>query len=218
MDGTNDPKDALGATPDPLMGEKGTPTAIPETLTRAEATKMVSDALSKAGRDAKTLSELKTRLDTGLADLTAKQTAWQRKQEEAEEEAVMDNPGALATLRAERKRKTDDEAKVTELAERETKLTARETELADIVERDRILQRTELAAEVAVEKGVSIDAILKLAKADTREAYLEVAAVLPPTKEPLVIVAHSGRTNRGSGNWHDWSADEKIRAGLRENK
>ena len=148
----------------------------------------------------------------------AKQVAWQKKLDDAEEEAVADDMPALTALRAERKRKADDAAKVTELTEREAKLAKREIELADIVERDRVLTRTQLAAEVAVDKGVSMDAILKLAKADTREAYEAVAEVLPKAKELPVLISDSSRMNRGGIDLDSLSPREKIAAGIEEAK
>lgn len=184
--------------------EKGTSIQPPETFTREMVEKAVSDALAAAGRNTLRLSELQKKIDTEKADLIAKQTAWQKQQEEAEEEAIADDMPALQALRESRRKKAKDEARATELAEQETKLAQREAELAqraanlaDIVEQHRILQRTQLAAEVATEKGVSIDAILKLAKADTREAYEEVAAVLPKGGNSPVLISDSGRTNRG---------------------
>ena len=213
MDGTKNPQDALGVTPDPSAGKRGTSEKEPETFTKEERDKAVSDALSKAGRTAKTFSELQQKLETGVADLTARQTKWQKERDEAEEFAVRDNPEALTELQERRRRKVEDETRVTELTTRETKLAEREAELADIVEQHRILKRTELAAEVAVEKGVSIDAILKLAKEDTREAYEAVAEVLPKVKEPLVLKPDSGRTIGGT-NWRDLTTDQKIARGL----
>jgi len=171
MDGTEKRTDALQATVDPSGVARGT--------SQTDLEKAVSDALAKAGRDAKTLEAQQAKLEKDAADLTAKQIAWQRQREEEEEEAVADDMPALQALRDRRARKAAEESKASELAERESKLAKRETELADMIERDRTLQRTQLASEIAVEKGVSLDAILKLAKADTREAMEEVAAVLP---------------------------------------
>ncbi|MCJ7791868.1 MAG: hypothetical protein MUP49_05630 [Dehalococcoidia bacterium] len=215
MDGTEQTKDTSAKEQDSSAIAKGTsPAETPGTFTKAQIDKAVSDALSKAGRDAKSLSELQKKLETGMADLTTKQTAWQKQQEEAEETAVADDLPALTALRARRQKKADDEAKNTELTERETKLAKRETEIADIIERDRILNRTQLAAEVATERGVSIDAILKLAKEDTREAYETVAELLPKVKEPTVLITDSGRA-RGYGidaNTMSWQ--EQIKYGL----
>jgi len=218
LDGTEERKDSSQVTVDTSSAPKGTLTEkTPETFTKEMVDKVVSDALSKVGRDAKSLTEREQRLAAGLAELVAKQAADLKKQEEAEEWDLRDQPEELAAKRAERRKKAADEAKVTEFAEREVKaaereakLALRETELADIVEQHRILTRTQLAAEVAVEKGVSMDAILKLAKADTREAYEEVAAVLPPAKEPHVLLPASGRTNRGGIDLSSLSPKERM--------
>ncbi len=214
LDGTGNKQDTSATKQDSSGSGKGTQTVeTPSTFTKEMVDKAVSDALSKAGRNAKSLSELEQRLNTGMADLTAKQQAWQKEKEEAEELAVADDMPALTALREGRRRKTADEAKVTELTDRETKLAKREVELADVVERDRILTRTQLAAEVAVEKGVSIDAILKLAKEDTREAYEAVAEVLPKAKELPVLTPDSSRISGGI-DLDSLSPREKIDRGL----
>ena len=212
-DGTEQKQDASQKGDSSVEGKETLKAETP-TFTKDMLDKAVNDALSRAGRDAKTLAEMKTKLEAGTADLTAKQAAWLKKQEEDEEVAVADDMPALTALRARRQKKAEDEAKATELSEREAKLTARETELSEIVERDKVLKRTELAAEVAVEKGVSIDAILKLAKEDTREAYEMVAALLPKTaKELPVLITDSGR-NRGGEDLSNLTPQEKIERGL----
>ena len=131
-----------------------------------------------------------------------------------EEEAVMDDRPAYDALMARRAQKKEEATKATDLTTREAKIAEREAEFADIIEQHQILKRTQLAAEIATEKGVSMDAILKLAKADTREAYLEVAEVLPKTNELPVILSDSGRTNRGGTDWRALSPSEKIRYAL----
>jgi len=176
-----------------------------------EIEKAVHAALSQAGRDTASISELRKQVEKGMAELKAERVALQKQKEEEEEERFADDMPALVALRAERRKKADDEAKATELTEREARLATRETELADIVERDRILKRTELAAEVAVEKGVSIDAILKLAKEDTREAYEAVAELLPQVNPLPVLYPHSSRTNKGGIDVRSLSPDGKIR-------
>ncbi|MDP1890631.1 MAG: hypothetical protein Q8K55_07020 [Gemmatimonadaceae bacterium] len=205
MDGTEKGKDALQATVDSSSQTKGTSTETPETFTKAERDKAVSDALSKAGREAK-------------ATLLVKEAEWQKQKDEAEEYALRDQPEELTALRTERKRKTEESTKATELADRESKVAERETEFADIIERDRILKRTELAAEVAVEKGVSIDAILKLAKEDTRKAYEEVAEVLPKVKGLPVLTSDSGRMNRGGIDWRALSPEAQVKYALEHQK
>jgi len=197
MDRPEERKDALQANVDPSSVTKGTSVATPETFTKDMVEKAVSDALSKAGRTAKTLTELQQRLETGVADLTARQVKWQKERDEAEEYALRDDSEGLTALREGRRKKAADETKATELTERERKANERDTEFADIIEQHKILTRTQLAAEVAVEKGVSMDSILKLAKEDTRKAYEAVAELLPKVKELPVLVSDSGRTTGG---------------------
>jgi len=176
-----------------------------------EIERAVHAALSQAGRDTASISELRKQVEKGMAELKAERVALQRQKEEEEEERFADDMPALIALRAERKKRADEEAKVTEIAERETKLATREAELADIVERDKILKRTQLAAEVAVKKGVSVDSILKLAKEDTREAYEVVAELLPKANPLPVLYPHSSRTSKGGIDPRNLSPDDKIR-------
>ena len=199
MDGTGNEKDTSAKGQDSSGSGKETSTVeTPETLMKAQIDKAVNDALSKAGRIAKSLNEERQRLEKDKTELTAKQVAWQKEKDEAEELAVADDAPALTALRDRRRKKAEDEAKATTLAEREANLAKREAEIADIIERDRILTRTQLAAEVAVAKGVPIDTILKLAKEDTREAYEAVADAIPKAPDKLpVIIADSGKTNKG---------------------
>ncbi len=213
-DGTEQMQDTSVAKQDSSVEATGTQTAETPTFTKAMLDKAVSDALSKAGRSAKSLGEMEQKLNSGMAELVAQRATWQKEREEAEEAAIADDMPALTALRERRRKKAEEETKTAELTDREAKLAQREAELAEIVERDRILTRTQLAAEVAVEKGVSIDAILKLAKEDTREAYEVVAEVLPKTKEPPVLVSDSGRNNRGGIDLDNMSPKEKIEMGL----
>jgi len=144
----------------------------------------------------------------------AELTARQLRLDAEEEERYADDMPTLTALRAERRQKANEEAKKTELADREAKADARDAEFADIMERDKIRKRTELAAEVATAKGVSIDAILKLAKEDTREAYETVAELLPQVDPLPTVLPHSPGGQRGGINWRDLSPSEGIRYAL----
>ena len=213
MNGTGSEKDTSVVKQDSSGSGKET-SKVPETLTQEQIVeKAVNDALSKAGRTAKSLNELQQRLEKDKVELTAKQVAWQKERDESEELAVRDDPEALATLRAGRRKKADDEAKVTELTDREAKLAKSETEHAEALEQIRVINRTQLVSEVSVATGVPIDTLLKLAKEDTREAYEAVAEVLPKVKEPHVLKPDSGRTIGGT-NWRDLTTDQKIARGL----
>lgn len=205
LDETKTNRDSSQATVDTSKVVEGSTSkvAAPTTFTReqleAEKQKAASDALAKAGRDAKTLAELRGRLDAEATDLAGKQAAWQRQREEAEENAVADDPVALSALRTKRQKEAEDKTKSSQLAEREATIAKREKEVESIVEQHKILTRTQLAAEVAVEKNVSMDSILKLAKEDTREAYEAVADLLPKaTKEKPTLTPDSGRTSGGT--------------------
>ena len=198
MDGTTVQTDSSQISGDSSNVTEETPTEH-QTFTREMRDKAVNDALAAAGRTAKALQADKQSLKAERDAIAAERATWQKERDEAEEFDLREDPEALRTLRAERRRKTEDATRVTQLTEREAKLAARETEIAEIVERDRTSRRTKLASDVAQEKGVSAESILKLAREDTREAYEEIAALLPKSKELPVLVSHSGRTTGGGG-------------------
>ena len=206
----NPERDATIKGQDSLTDSKNNP----RTFTEAQHTKAVEDAIARYGdritREridpiAKELESYKAR-DAEFATLRAEKVAWQKAQEEAEEEALSGDPSAVKVLRENRRRQAELDAKASSIAKREEEVTRskeeiskskaeHETDLAEL----RVIRRTQLAAEVAMKIGVSMDAILKLAKADTREAYEEVASVLPQTKERQALTLDSGQSRGGGG-------------------
>ena len=155
--------------------------------------------------------------DREIASYAAREdglTAREKKFNEAEEYELRDKPEELTSLRAKRQAESDDTANKTELTNRETKVAQRETELDEIIKRDGTRKRTELAAEVAQDNGVSADSILKGAKDDSREAMEAIAELLPKVDPLPVLISHNSRTSIGSNNWRDLSADEKINYAL----
>ena len=211
MDGAGNEKDS-SALQDSSESGKETSTEAPTQEQIVE--KAVSDALSKAGRDAKSLTEREERLVTEKADHLVTQATWQKERDAEEDAKYADDMPALIKLRAERKDKADDTANKTELTNRETKVAQRETELDEIIKRDGTRKRTELAAEVAQDKGVSADSILKGAKDDSREAMETIAELLPKVDPLPVILSHNTRGGKGGTDWRELSADEKINYAL----
>lgn len=214
MDETKDPKDT-SQIEDPSAGTKGTSTDT-KTYTVESEKKAVDDALSKAGRDAKSISDKATEAERILTDakttrdsIKAEREQWQKDRDEAELEAVRDDHDALKSLQ-ERQRQRSEATKLAtekaELAEKETK--HQETVTGDL-EQIRVFKRTQLAAEVAVAKGVDLDSILKLTTEDSREAMEATANLL--TKGTTPLKTDSSTTIGGSASW------EEVRAAYIKN-
>lgn len=221
MDEPKQKQDTSGKQDSSVAG-KETPKVETLTFTKEMVDKAVSDALSKAGRTAKTLSEGEQKLNAGMADLAARQVAWQKEKDEAEEKAIpSDDFQALNDLRERRRKAAEDKTKATEFAEEKRRFDEEKAIHSERLMQLDMLDRTQLAAEVAVERGVSIDGILKgskLAKDYSRETMVSIAELLPPAKESPTIVSDSGRTTRGGIDFDNLSPREKIEMGLAKKK
>jgi len=187
---------------DSSVGEKGTSYKTPITSTidqttevQAQITKAVSDALSRAGRDADSLSSLKTQVETGFAELKAEREKLQRERFEAELETHKDEPDEITRIRRER---TWGEQE-TRLKELEASINERD---ASLKEREAVVntfQRTQMLAEVAVAKGIPYDTLSQLvSEGDNREAVEKKASLLTVGKEPFL--SDSGRSVGGTPN------------------
>jgi len=194
MDGTDNLKDASAVAQDTSKGEQGTSTKT-ETLTKEQAQKMVSDALAKAGRDAKTLetktAEAQKLMDDAKKaneDMRVKQEQWAKDRREAEIEASRDDKDALTSLRM--KHKLEDEK--AELARKERDVAEREvraTEALKVVEQT---TREATALEIAIKHNVPYEKLLKFA--NTREQMEELALSLPRKdgQDPKTLKPDSG--------------------------
>lgn len=218
MDETKTEQDT-SQTGDSSSEEKGsTSKKGPQTLTESEAKareqKAASDALSTAGRDAKTLDTGKEQLQAGRKKLDDDRAQWLKDQDEREREAVGGDPEALKSLETKQQQRTRD----AELTQREREQTEKEETHQEVVKSDletiRVFNRTKLAAEVAVAKGVSMDSILKHAKDDSREAMEAVAEDLPKKEEKEPLKLDSSKTI-GGGDMPE-SARGKMRSGWDE--
>jgi hypothetical protein len=119
-----DPKtdETKTTTQDPLPGKgpasdgKGGSTSshqTPKTYTETEYQKAVSDALARAGRDAKSIETREARLkdiETREAALKAREDEAKKKAEEAELEAVKDDPEKLSAFQLRKKAREEMEA------------------------------------------------------------------------------------------------------------
>ena len=185
---------------------KGTSEKEPEPITKKDVEKAVSDALSAAGRDAKTITEKTAEAERILQNAKrigdeAKER--QKKRDEAAREAVRDDPDALKSLE-EKQRQRDEAAK---LVNERAELDADKESVKADKEQVRVQKRTQLAAEVAVEKGVNMDALIKLTQEDSREAMEATAELLPKTgetKPPL-------KTDSGTTTGGEKSPEQKLK-------
>lgn len=211
MDGTEERKDT-SQSGDSSGGGQGTSGKEPETFTSEQVadakTKAVSDALAAAGRTAKSLEKREEAATKAEERIVAER----EEKRQAEIEAARNDPDALTALQ---KRHRDADRKA-ELDKRERELETEKEKHQVTVQSDleqiRIFNRTKIAAEVAVDKGVSVDSLLKLTQEDTREAMEATAKILSEKKTPLK--PDSGRTIGGK-SVDELSPDEKIQTGLR---
>jgi len=213
MDGTEERKDTSQGG-DSSGGQKGTSDKTSGTFTKDTQDKAVQDALSAAGRDAKSISdkaaeaeEILTNAKKSQADIKAERDQWQKDREEAEQEAVKDDPEALKSLKV----RQAQARKESEQSDRQREQDARDETLKEREEQTRVIKRTQLAAEIAVEKGVDVGTILELAKNDSREAMEAVAAILPPKVDKKPLKSDDGTTLGGGASW------EEIRAAYIKN-
>lgn len=214
MDETKDPKDT-SQIEDSSKGAKGTSIET-KTHTAETEKKAVDDALSAAGRDAKSISDKATEAERILTDakttrdsIKAEREQWQRDRDEAELEAVRDDHDALKSLQERQRQRGEATKLATEKAELAEKETKHQEKVTGDLEQIRVFNRTQLAAEVAVAKGVDLDSILKLTTEDSREAMEATANLL--TKGTTALKTDSSTTLGGSANW------EEVRAAYIKN-
>ena len=192
MDGTKEGQDSppAGDSSDQIQGTS----TVPETLTRDEAVKMRDDALSAAGRDAKTITEksdeaqrILEAAQTTRTNIQAEQERWQDERNEAAREAVSQDPTALKSLN-ERIRQEKEASKLarerTELGDRETKHKERLEKAEKSEGREAALKN---AQTVATKHNVDAESLIKFTNGSV-EAMEELALKLPKkgeTKPPL---------------------------------
>ena len=165
----------------------------PETFTKEDMEKAKNDALSAAGRDAKTITEKTDEAEKVLkvaqkaqADQEEAQVRFQRERDEADRETVHGDAEALKSVE-ERLRQRGEAAK---LAKQRREQDAKDKDLTDREKQVKILEKTRIAAEVAVTNDVDMDEILKLTKDDSRKAMEAIAKHLPKKgtkKAPLKV-------------------------------
>lgn len=189
----------------------------PETFTKEQADKQTSDALSKAGRDAKSLDKRGKDLDTRDEAIKAEHdriAQWQRDRDAEELEAAKDNPEAMDYL----KKKQELGVSKTQLtSDRATldKNVADHKELLDAAEATKMeITIWDIAKEQKVDPGELKEACAEL-NLETKEQIESIAKRMAkaggePLKEPLK--PDSSRTK--GGGTEPKTADDKLKTGF----
>lgn len=193
-DAGKDP-DGTQVKPEGTSGADGTQTAESPTLTQAQADKLVSDALTKAGRDVDSLNTLREAVTAERKEVDTTKLDWQAERDAAEDATHKDSPDALASVRSKReldRQRAENERDRRELTVRTTAIEERER-TADTV------QQGVNAARIAQELGVAIEPLL--IAGGTEETMRNLASHLPkvatgtaPTETPA---PDSGRSAGG---------------------
>ena len=190
---------------------KGGTSKEPETFTKEQAQEMtqkaISDALAKAGRDAKSLEQR----DTALKAKEEKFTQEARARREKELDDNRDNVDALTNIRAKHKRDdlSSEYTKLqSELEVEKEKGKQRDTEIAKSTQEIR-------TREIATLLNVDTKTLSKLSKFTdgSDEAIKGIAEGLPKKGEPKPLVKpDSGRTI--GGEQEKKSASQSMKAGF----
>lgn len=213
MDGTENQKDTSGATQDTSTGTKGTSGGEPETLTREQAQKQTSDALSAAGRDAKSL----VAREEAIKAEQAKITQWQKERDDAELESLGDDPEGRKlfqkrqALRDKEKQLGDDRATL----EKEKLEHKAKIEAAEGTEREIVIW------EVAQKQGVDASKLKELStelNLQTKEQIERVAKEMGAGKAKPTIKPDSGVTTGGDKDLSGMSSRQAFRSHLEDKK
>ena len=207
MDEPNKTQQDSPQTEPTSVGSGGTTSGgTPETFTKEQVQKLISDERAQAGRKAAegkkaaekaALEIVEQRRLTKIAEETLAQL--QREKDEAELEAARENPDALNVFQAKQTLRARD----LELKRKEQELSKRELEAKealDVVNKFRMEQK---AAEISAQ--YSVDASTLLAITDGSPEKMEAAAKAlsqgktPKGTETPAIKPDSGMTSGGAG-------------------
>ena len=163
IDETENLKDALQPVAgQPSEGQKGTLSQPPKTYTEAEVQKTISDALSRAGRDAKTLDALKKQAESEKAEAgrqVVELKEWQERRDQEELERVRNDPDLLRAYQDKQSlRREQDKIKQEKLQLEREKLEHREA-----LEAMKRFRKEQAASQIASRyEGVDADTLLDL--------------------------------------------------------
>lgn len=168
--------------------EKQEPRLIPET----EAQKLVSDALAKAGRDAKSLETRKAELDRQAQDIAD----WQAKKDEEERKAVESNPELLDVYQQKKALKDKEAALKKRENELEQEKLAHQVEIESAREVQRDVDVFEIAQEYEGGDAMKLKNLCVTFNASTKEQIRKAADTL---WEKKTSQSSSEKTKRDSG-------------------
>ena len=199
MDGTKDPKDT-SQIEDTSTEPKGT-SKEPQTFTEEQRDKAVQDALSAAGRDAKSIKEKSVEAEQILKaaqktqeGIRAEQERWQKDRDETERETVKDDSDALKSLQ-ERQRQRAKEA---ELTRRAQELDAKEERhKGKLEEADKVTKELS-ARDIASKYNIDAESLVKFTDG-SEEAMEELAQQLPKKGTPKPSLKTDAGTTAGGG-------------------
>lgn len=186
MDGTGEDQDVTTSGT-----QEGTSDKAP-TYTEAQAKKMVNDALSAAGREAKALADQRKAVEDQANRFEAERLEWQRRQDEAELATVRDNPDKLSEFQR-RQRIRQQEA---ELERRAQEQARKEQEYAERVRAEEATHAEREAQRLAEKYGVDAS-ILQLVPPENREKLAQSLprkeGGTPPLKTDPGVTLGSGK-------------------------
>jgi hypothetical protein len=220
-------KDAPQATGQPSESKEGsTSTGATKTHTDADIQKAISDALAKAGREAKALEAREQKLkdiETREKALIQQEEAAQKARDEAELTAILDDPDKLSVYQYRKKVKEAEEVLKTEKAKFEAEKASHQEELTFA----RKVKRSTVMGEIAGEfKDSDPEELEKMA--DTLGigsepekiralASVKWAKLDTKTEETSEVKPDSGVTN-GGNDTSKLSAEEKFNRGLEQER
>lgn len=223
MDGTENQKDASGATQDTSAGQKGTSETETPTLTETQAkdreTKAVSDALATAGRTAKKLEGREAGIKKQEEAFTARQAeldAVQQRLDRAELDAIKGDPD----LEAQYRRKQDLLSKERALTEDKRKLEAEKLghkarlDAADATEKE--IAIWEIAQKYSVDAQKLKD--LNLSTPEQIEAVAKTLSEQKPKEPKTPLKPDSGTTIGGGEDLSGMSSRQAFGSYLSDKK
>lgn len=209
MDETEERKET-SQSGDSSSGTKGTSTEPEKAYNKESETKAISDALSKAGRTDKELTDKAQKAETLLAEATkiketavGEQSRVRKEKDEREMEAAKDQPQVLDQIQKRQKLQVRE----TELSERELKLKDGEKARQEALDELAGAKREKNALEVAIKHGVPFEKLLKFTDGSI-EQMEELAQSLPKQGgQKASLKADSGKTV-GAGELNE---EEKLK-------
>ncbi len=199
MDGTEERKDTSQGGDS--SSEQTETSETPQTYTKESEAKAIEDALSAAGRGAKTITDLKAEakeiLETAQGvrvKVKEERDLWQNHRDEADREAVKEDPAALKSVQ-ERQRQA---RKATELTERTQELDAKEAKQKEKLEKADKIEAKARASEIATKHNVDAESLTKFTDG-SREAMEELAQKLPTLGEKKKPLKTDSSTTEGGG-------------------